>query len=120
MDGSQATAPASAGEGLAPVHPGEILKADVVPELQRQGVTKIRLAELLGMSRQNLDNLLNGTQAMTPKIALRLGRILGNDGARFWMDLQVAYDLALARAELAGEIEQLPVIYQGSLEGEPS
>ena len=60
--------------GLRPTHPGEILREDVLPAL---AVTKTRFAELLHVSRQTLYDLLGEKQPVTPQMALRLGRLLG-------------------------------------------
>lgn len=90
-------------KGLRATHPGEILREDVLPALD---ITKTRFAELLRVSRQTLYDLLGEKQPVTPQMALRLGRLLGN-GPEIWLRLQGAYDLATQLEVLAPELEQI-------------
>jgi len=90
-------------KGLKPTHPGEILREDVLPAL---AITKTRFAELLRVSRQTLYDLLGERQPVTPQMALRLGRLLGN-GPEIWLRLQGAYDLAAQAEAMAPELEQI-------------
>jgi antitoxin HigA-1 len=92
--------------GLKPMHPGEMLRQDVLPAL---GKTKTEIARLLGVSRQTLYDILGERQPVTPAMALRLGKLLGN-GPDLWINLQRAYDLAVAERELAGEIRRIPTL----------
>ena len=89
--------------GLRPTHPGEILREDVLPALD---IAKTRFAALLRVSRQTLYDLLGEKQPVTPQMALRLGRLLGN-GPDIWLRLQGAYDLATQAEALAGELAQI-------------
>lgn len=91
---------------MKPVHPGEILKEDVLPELR---LTKTRFAQKLGLSRQSLHDLLEGKYAISTIVALRLERLLGSS-AEMWLNLQRDFDLALARAEKADELEQIKAL----------
>jgi len=86
--------------GLAPAHPGAILSEVVLPDLKARGVSKTAFADRLGVGRQTLYDLLNEKAAVTPEMALRLGKLLGNAPA-FWMNLQQAHDLAKAGESLA-------------------
>ncbi len=87
----------------APMHPGEALKEDFLPDL---GLTQEQLAERLGISFQRVNGILNGRRPVTMDTALRLGRLFGQSPA-FWMNLQMAYDLYHAeRSPEAREIEQ--------------
>ena len=76
-------------ESIAPMHPGEWLREDILPAI---GKPKVRIADNLGVSRQTLYDILNERQPVTPEMAVRLGKLCGN-GARFWLDLQRAHDL---------------------------
>ncbi len=89
---------------LAPVHPGEILREDVLPALGRP---KTEIARLLGISRQTLYDILNEKQPVTATMALRLGKMCG-DGAEIWLDLQKRYDLAMAERELGDALDAIP------------
>jgi antitoxin HigA-1 len=87
-----------------PTHPGEVLREDVMPALR---ITVKDMAADLGVSRQALHNILNGSAAVTPEMALRLGKFCGN-GPDLWLRLQQAYDLWEAAREIAGELEKIP------------
>jgi addiction module HigA family antidote len=93
-------------KGLAPMHPGELLREEVLPALGR---TKTEIASLLGVSRQTLYDVLAERQPVTPAMALRLGKLCGN-GPNLWLNLQNTYDLAEAAARLAKEIKKIPTL----------
>lgn len=93
-------------KGLKPMHPGEMLRDDVLPAL---GKKKTEIASLLGISRQTLFDILNERQPITPAMALRLGKLLGN-GPDLWIDLQRAYDLHVAEKQLAKVLAKIPTI----------
>lgn len=82
-----------------PVHPGAILK----DEIAVRGVTGNRLALDLGVPSGRIAAILNGKRALTPDTALRLGRYLAMP-ARFWVDLQAQYDLAVAERKYGKQI----------------
>ncbi len=86
-----------------PVHPGEIL-ADELAEL---GVTPTELARQLQVSHNRIMQILQGARAITGDTALRLSHWFGNSAA-FWMNLQSAYDIAVAERESGREVERLP------------
>lgn len=88
-----------------PTHPGLILKEDILPHL---GLTITTAAKELGISRQMLHRILNGSHPITPAMALRFGRFCGNDPA-MWLRMQQAYDLKNAEIELRDEIKKIPV-----------
>jgi len=92
--------------GLAPLHPGEHLRTRVLPGLLQRGLPRGQFAERLGVSHEALDNLLGGKTNMTPSMALRLGRVLG-DPPEKWMALQAAYDLWKAEAAMAEALKAL-------------
>ena len=92
--------------GLRPMHPGEMLREDVLPALGR---SKTEIARLLGVSRQTLYDILDEKQPVTPGMALRLGKLLGN-GPDLWINLQRAHDLAVAERELAGKLKKIPTL----------
>lgn len=92
--------------GLRPIHPGETLREDVLPAI---GKPKAEIARLLGISRQTLYDILSEKQAITPAIALRVGKLCGN-GPEVWMNLQTNYDLQIAERELADELKKIPTL----------
>jgi addiction module HigA family antidote len=93
-------------KGIPPAHPGAILREDVLPAL---GKPKTEIAALLGVSRQTLYDILAEKQPVTPAMALRLGKLLGN-GPDLWLNLQRKRDLHAAERELAKEIARIPTL----------
>jgi addiction module HigA family antidote len=92
--------------GLQPMHPGEMLREDVLPSL---GKSKTEIAGLLGISRQTLFDILREKQPVTPAMALRFGKLLGN-GPDLWIDLQRAYDLHVAEKQLGKVLAKIPTL----------
>lgn len=93
--------------GLPPMHPGELLREDVLPAL---GKPKSEIARLLGISRQTLYEILAERTPVTPGMALRLGKLCGN-GPELWLNLQRTYDLRKAEAELADTLAAIPTLH---------
>jgi antitoxin HigA-1 len=91
---------------LPPMHPGELLREDIFPALNRS-VSEI--ADLLGVSRQTLHAILSERASVTPAMALRLGRLCGN-GPDLWLNLQAKYDIAAVSAAMSAELERIPVL----------
>ncbi len=77
---------------IKPVHPGEILREDILPALQ---MSKSAIADALGISRQTLHAIISEKQPVTAEMAVRFGKLFGNGGL-FWINLQRNYDLAIA------------------------
>ncbi|NJS15099.1 MAG: HigA family addiction module antidote protein [Sphingopyxis sp.] len=90
--------------GLRPMHPGELLREDVLPALGRP---KTEIARLLGISRQTLYDILNEKQPITAHMALRIGKLCGN-GGEIWLRLQLRYDMQIAEAELGDALDAIP------------
>ena len=78
--------------GLPPVHPGEILREDVLPEA---GLSVTAAAKALGVSRQMLHDLLAERKPLSAVMCLKLSRLVGST-PEFWMRLQADYDLKKA------------------------
>jgi addiction module HigA family antidote len=93
-------------KGLPPMHPGDMLREDVLPSL---GKSKTEIASLLGISRQTLFDILSEKQPITPAMALRFGKVLGN-GPDLWIDLQRACDLDVAEKQLVKVLAKIPTI----------
>jgi addiction module HigA family antidote len=91
---------------MRPVHPGEILREDVIPAL---GKSKTLIAKLLGVSRQSLYDVLDCKQAVTPLMALRIGKLTGTT-AESWARMQLAYDLQIGETELADQLAAIPTL----------
>jgi antitoxin HigA-1 len=87
----------------APVHPGEVLREDVLPAL---GMSVSGAAKALKVSRQTLYRILGGKASVTPEMALRLGKFCGN-GADLWLRLQERHDLWHAERAIAAELAEI-------------
>jgi len=92
--------------GLPPMHPGELLREEILPALARP---KTQIAKLLGVSRQTLYDILDEKQPVTPMMALRLGKLCGN-GPDLWLNLQKRYDLQRAERQLGERINAIPTL----------
>src|SRR5919205_4477176 len=89
--------------GLTPTHPGDILREDILPAT---GHSKSEIARRLGISRQTLYDILDEKQPVTPAMALRLCRLLGNS-PEFWLNMQRDYDLRTLEPRMAAELETI-------------
>lgn len=89
---------------MKPSHPGAILREDVLPAL---GLSVAEAARQLRVSRQMLHAILAERAAVSPEMAVRLGKFCGN-GAGFWLRMQAAHDLWHAERKLRDEVLQIP------------
>jgi addiction module HigA family antidote len=80
-----------------------MLREDFLPDY---GLTASRLAEALGVSRQTVNELLRERRSVSPEMALRLSRLLGNS-PEFWLGAQRAVDLWDAASEIGPEVERI-------------
>lgn len=83
-----------------PVHPGRIVRHDCLEAL---GLSVTEGAKVLGVTRQALNNVVNGKAAISPVMAIRLSKAFGST-PETWLQMQLAYDLAAARKD-AGKIK---------------
>jgi addiction module HigA family antidote len=77
---------------LPPVHPGEIIGEDILPEV---GLSVTATAKALGVSRQMVHDILAGRKPLSAVMCLKLSRLFGST-PEFWMRLQADYDLKMA------------------------
>ena len=89
-----------------PTHPGAMLREDVLPALR---LTVTQAAEKLGVSRQTLHAILSEKSAVTPAMAVRVGKLCGN-GPGLWLRMQLARDLWQAERDLADEVAKIPTL----------
>ncbi len=85
---------------LPPVHPGEILREDYLKPLR---LSANRLALDLCVPVTRISEIVHERRGITTDTALRLGRYF-NTSARYWLNLQAAYDLEVAEDEIAAQI----------------
>jgi antitoxin HigA-1 len=91
----------------APTHPGVLFARDILPELGRRTIGE--LAAMLHVSRQTLHRVMAGRAAISPEMAVRLGKLCGN-GPELWLNLQARYDAWEATRRLGKEIENIPTL----------
>ena len=100
----EASVPVTGDPAWPPVHPGEVLTESVLPAVR---LSVAEAARELGVSRQTLHKLTAGKAAVTPEMALRLGRWCGN-GPHLWLRLQQQFDLWHAERRLADVLARIP------------
>lgn len=83
-----------------PTHPGELLREEVLPPLK---MTQTEFAKRLGVSRLSVSELLLEKRALSPDMAIRVGR-LTNTTPESWLRMQEALDL--------WELERQPKRYE--------
>jgi addiction module HigA family antidote len=76
-----------------PVHPGLIVRDACLDAL---GLSVTDGARILGVTRQALNNVVNGKAGISPEMAIRLEKAFGST-AETWLAVQSAYDLAEAK-----------------------
>jgi addiction module HigA family antidote len=87
----------------SPIHPGEILREDVLPAL---GLSISEAVRRLGISRQQLHRVLACTHPITTEMALRIGKFAGN-GPGLWLRMQQSYDLWYAEQRMKDELSKI-------------
>ena len=84
---------------MTPSHPGDFIRTEIVEEL---GLTVTKAAEILGVRRATLSDLLNGKTALSPEMALRIEKAFGM-GMDMLLRMQAWHDTTQMRAR-ASEI----------------
>ena len=75
-----------------PPHPGRIIKQECLEPLE---LSITRAADILGVTRLTLSNVVNGKNGVSPEMAIRLSKAFGSS-PEVWLGLQMDYDLAEA------------------------
>jgi addiction module HigA family antidote len=86
-----------------PIHPGEVLLEEFLVPL---GVSQYRLAKATGVPARRINEIVHGTRGITTNTAMRLAKAFGTT-ARFWLNLQVRYDLEVEDAAHHDEFERI-------------
>jgi addiction module HigA family antidote len=89
-------------EKLPNVHPGEILREEFLKPL---GISQNKLAREIKVSPRRVNEIVLEKRSVTPETALRLARYFGTS-ERFWLGLQIDFDLEETSRALAAEIER--------------
>jgi addiction module HigA family antidote len=85
---------------IKPVHPGEVLLEEYLKPL---GISQYRLAKSISVPPRRINEIVQGKRAITADTALRLARFFGSS-ERFWLNLQVRYDLEVERDRLGDRL----------------
>lgn len=91
---------------LNPPHPGRLVRQECLEPL---GLTVTDGAARLGVTRQALNNLVNGKSGVSAEMALRLAKAFGGT-PEVWLRMQMAYDLAQVRkreAEITANVRRV-------------
>ena len=84
---------------MKPIHPGRILRR----EMTARQLSANKLALSLRVPSGRITQIINGNRGISAESALRLSRYFGNS-ARFWMNLQTRYELAVAEIDIGDKI----------------
>ncbi len=96
---------------MTPSHPGDFIRAEIVEEL---GLNVTKAADILGVRRATLSNLLNGKASLSPEMALRIEKAFGVN-MDMLLRMQARYDASHdARAVCQNKGQALPALSEGS------
>jgi addiction module HigA family antidote len=87
---------------LSPIHPGEILREEFLTPL---GISQYRLAKDTSVPPRRINEIVQGTRAISADTALRLARYFGTS-EHFWLNLQGRYDLEVAKDRLGARLQR--------------
>ena len=93
---------------LPPIHPGEILLEEF---LKPMGISQYRLAKATSVSARRINEIVHGKRAITADTALRLSKYFAMSD-RFWMNLQIRYDLELEKDRLGSRLDDEVELYE--------
>jgi len=95
---------------MEPIHPGEILIEEFLEPL---GISQYRLAKDISVPPRRINEIVHGKRSITANTALRLARFFGTT-ERFWLNLQVRYDLEVERDRLVDVLERDVTVFQAA------
>jgi len=87
---------------LRPIHPGEVLAFEF---LEPSKISQYRLAQDISVPPRRINEIVHGKRGVSADTALRLARYFGTS-ERFWLNLQVRFDLETQRDELGRRLEK--------------
>ena len=94
----------------AAVHPGEILLEEFLEPME---LSQYRLAKDISVPPRRINEIVQGKRGITADTALRLARYFGMS-ERFWMNLQIRYDLEAEKARLKGRLAKEVAVRKAS------
>jgi addiction module HigA family antidote len=93
---------------MDPIHPGEILMEEFLEPL---GISQYRLAKDISVPPRRINEIVHGKRSITADTALRLARFFGTT-ERFWLNLQVRYDLEVEKDRLEDVLDRDVTVFQ--------
>jgi len=87
---------------MPPIHPGEVLEEEYLKPME---ISQYRLAKDISVPPRRINEIVHGKRAITADTALRFARFFGTS-ERFWMNLQVRYDLEIQKDRLDNRLEK--------------
>ncbi len=87
---------------MDPIHPGEILLEEFLIPF---GLSQYRVAKEINVPARRINEIVHGKRSISADTALRLSRFFGTS-ERFWLNLQLRYDLEVEKEKLAGVLER--------------
>jgi addiction module HigA family antidote len=96
---------------MDPIHPGVILLEEFLVPL---GISQYRLAKGISVPPRRINEIVHGQRSITADTALRLARFFGTT-ERFWLNLQVRYDLDVEKGRLAGVLERDVCVFRAAV-----
>jgi addiction module HigA family antidote len=90
---------------LMPVHPGEVLLEEF---LKPMNLSQNQVAMALRVPARRINEIIHGKRHITADTALRLARYI-NMSPRFWLGLQMDYDLDMAEDEVGEQLNKRPL-----------
>ncbi len=94
-----------------PTHPGELIREDLLSET---GLSQTQLANLMGVSRRTISEIVHERRRVTPDIAFRLAKVF-NSTPEMWLNMQQAVDLWEVRTIHGHEYEKIRSIQESIL-----
>lgn len=88
---------------VKPIHPGEILKDEFLHHLK---ISQNKLAMNISVPPNRINQICNGARSITADTAIRLAKYFGTS-AEFWMNLQIQYDLDVARLKAGVSLDSI-------------
>ena len=92
----------------SPIHPGEILLTEFLEPLE---ISQYRLAKDISVPPRRINEIVHGKRSITADTALRLARFFGTT-ERFWLNLQVRYDLEVEKDRLEDVLDRDVTVFQ--------
>jgi addiction module HigA family antidote len=91
-----------------PSHPGELIREDLLPET---GISQTELAELTGVSRRTISEIIHERRRITPDLAFRLAKVFSST-PEMWLNMQQAVDIWEAQSSFGREYDKIQPIQE--------